>query len=92
MDKADAVIAWHQSTDTAVIRTKHRGDIKEGTFFIPNLATGLSKLHKGKKTIIMILDEELLHAKGTTSILNSLNPRWVRVYITFFKEKLLEEQ
>ncbi len=83
-DKVDAVIYWHQRTDDAIIRTTHKNERKEGKFFIPNLATGLSKLIKKRnKVIIMVLDEDMMQHSRTKTILKSL-PKATKVYISYF--------
>ncbi|MCM8533974.1 MAG: hypothetical protein NE330_22625 [Lentisphaeraceae bacterium] len=91
LDKANAVVAWHQMSEDAVIRTTHRGERKEADFYIANLADGLDKLFKGRITIVMIIDEEHAQHDRTKRLLMSLNPRKVKVYISYFKKKKIEE-
>ncbi|MCM8535214.1 MAG: hypothetical protein NE334_04705 [Lentisphaeraceae bacterium] len=91
LDKANAVVAWHQMSEDAVIRTTHRGERKEADFYIANLSDGLDKLFKGRITIVMIIDEEHVQHDRAKRLLMSLNPRKVKVYISYFKKKKIEE-
>ena len=91
LDKANAVVAWHQMSEDAVIRTTHRGERKEADFYIANLSDGLDKLFKGRITIVIIMDEGLIQHDRTKRLLASLNPRKVKVYISYFKQPVKEE-
>lgn len=83
-DRVDAVVYWHQRSDDAIIRVTHNNERKEGKFFIPNLASGLSKLIKKRhKVIIMVLDKDMMQHSRTRTLLNSLSDN-TKVYISYF--------
>ena len=86
-DRVDAVVYWHQRSDDAIIRVTHNNERKEGKFFIPNLASGLSKLIKKRnKVIIMVLDKDMMQHSRTKTLLNSLSDN-TQVYISYFPEQ-----